>query len=560
MKRVASPTFYWLSLLTLVLTATFALGHVALIAISDLNPAEATAIALLIAAQFFLMFHGFVYFSNVARVSRKPPGEDPEPPPLDGVEPGVAFAMCSYREPLRVIEANLICFRNLSYSDARLFLLDDTRYDLPGESGENLEDYGREVERLCREYRVNLFRHPWRGAKAGLINDFLFWLTGEEREGCRVTLNQSDTGDGPAKYLAVFDIDMNPLPDFAESLVAHLEADDRLAFVQTPQFYSNTLANRVANGAALQQSVFYEFICEGKGMQNAMPCCGTNVMFRVTALRQVGGMDEESVTEDFATSFKLHLRGWHSIYLKRICAFGMGPQDLGAFFRQQFRWASGMVGLLPTVIVAFFKNPRALPPAKWCEYLASVSYYCVGWVWLVIWSFPVLFIFAGFPRGLARPDIFYALFAPYFLLTMAVFITSLRHRDYRLGEVFAGLTMNTISFPIYMHASACALLGVRGSFKVTGKEAVAHSLALHRLWPQLLAFTVAVLTVAWGLNHLVYGSRSSVAVIANLVWCVYNGAMISTILYFNRPVGSFALSRPHGRELERAERKLIASE
>ena len=555
MTTSRSRGFFWLALATLALTIIYAFGHVWLVTISELGATETFAVSLLIAAELFLMFHGLVYFSNVARVNaaRSSDRTDEDPPLVSA--PPVAFAMCSYREPLRVIEANLICFRNLSYPAAQLYLLDDTRYDQPGLAGEDLIAYRAAVEELCRRHGVGLFRHQWRGAKAGLINDFVRFLVAGDQPGFEFRDFQPSSGRTRATYLAIFDIDMNPLPDFAESLVARLEADERLAFIQTPQFYSNTHENRVAHGAALQQSVFYEFICEGKGLQNAMPCCGTNVIFRIAALEDVGGMDESSVTEDFATSLRLHLRGWRSRYVKRVSAFGMGPQDLGAFFRQQFRWASGMVGLLPHLLAEFVRNPRALPPSKWCEYLASVSYYCVGWIWLVIWAFPVLFVFFGFPRGLARPDVFFALFVPYFLVTMGVFVTSLGHRGYRVGEVFAGLTMNTISFPVYMRASACGLLGIRGHFKVTSKEGGAHSLALHRLWPQLAAFLVAVITFVWGINHVIYGTRPAAAVAANLFWCAYNGAMISTILFFNRPVGTFAGPIRHGRALEEAERE-----
>jgi cellulose synthase (UDP-forming) len=530
----------WIATAALGAAVVFILGHAWLISVSALNPWESAAMTLLILCELFMFMHSFGYFLNVGCVSARDAraGRSDPPVPALASAPPVAFVMCSYREPLAVIEANMVCFRNLTYPAKRLYLLDDTPYDQPCADPEALLRYRADVESLCRRIGLNLFRHRWRGAKAGMINDFLDFLAGRERDGFEFTTYQRGVSGREAKYLAVFDADMNPLPDFAEPLVASLENDDRLAFVQTPQFYSNT-SNRVAHGAALQQAVFYEYICDGKSMQEVMPCCGTNVMFRIAALEEVGGMDESSVTEDFATSIQLHLRGWRSIYLNRVCAFGMGPQDLGAFFRQQFRWASGTVGLLRVVTMLFLRNPRAFPARHWLEYLTSVSYYCMGWVWVIIWCFPMCYIFFGFPHSLARTEVFFALFIPYFVFTFWAFIGSLRHRGYNTLEVFAGLTMNVISFPIYMKASALGLLGIRGSFRVTPKEG-ATSLPLHRLWPQLLALSIAVLTSAWGLNHLFYGTLSPGAVLGNLVWCAYNGVMIGMILYFNRPDASAA--------------------
>jgi len=244
---------------------------------------------LLILCELFMFMHSFGYFLNVGCVSARDARAGTSDPPVPALAsaPPVAFVMCSYREPLAVIEANMVCFRNLTYPAKRLYLLDDTPYDQPCADPEALLRYRADVESLCRRIGVNLFRHRWRGAKAGMINDFLDFLAGRERDGFEFTTYQRGVSGREAKYLAVFDADMNPLPDFAEPLVASLENDDRLAFVQTPQFYSNT-SNRVAHGAALQQAVFYEYICDGKSMQEVMPCCGTNVMFRIAALEEVG--------------------------------------------------------------------------------------------------------------------------------------------------------------------------------------------------------------------------------------------------------------------------------
>ena len=202
--------------------------------------------------------------------------------------------------------------------------------------------------------------------KAGMINDFLAFLEGRPLEGSELQHFQKSGTSGTEKYVAIFDADMNPLPDFAESIVQIMEKNEKIAFVQTPQYYTNFETNRVARAAGLQQVVFYEYICEGKSLQDAMICCGTNVMFRRKALVAVGGFDDTSVTEDFATSIKFHSMGWSSRYFNRICAFGMGPNDLGGYFKQQFRWALGTVGLFRPILWKMIHSPRLLSPGRWC--------------------------------------------------------------------------------------------------------------------------------------------------------------------------------------------------
>lgn len=148
----------------------------------------------------------------------------------------------------------------------------------------------------------------------------------------------------------------------------------------------------------------------------------------------------------------------------------------------------------------------------------------------------MLYLFFGFPKTLARIDVFFALFTPYLFFTFWAFIGSLRNRGYSFSDVFAGLMMNVICFPVYIKASALGLIGVRSSFKVTPKEG-ANSLPLLQLWPQLLVLTILFLTSVWGLNHLFYRTLSPSAVLGNLVWCAYNGLMLYSVLYFNHPEG-----------------------
>ena len=336
----------------------------------------------LLLAEFFVMTHSFGYFLNILHVlkSGKPAAKPlPELPTELTSYPPVAILVASYKEPLEVLGDTLTCFYNLTYPNKHLFFLDDTRYDLPGLDPQKMSAYRKDIDELCRGLGVNLFRRKWRGAKAGIINDFLDFIAGREKAGFEYTHLSDRPRKEPEKYLIVFDADMNPFPDFVEPLVARMEEDPKLAFIQTPQYYSNFEHNRVARAAGLQQAVFYEYICEGKSISDAMFCCGTNVIFRREAFEDVGGFDESSVTEDIATSFKFHKKGWRSAYLNKVCAFGMGPEDLGAYFKQQFRWALGTIGLGRQMLIEFFKSPKSLPLSKWWEYFLSGTHYFVGW-------------------------------------------------------------------------------------------------------------------------------------------------------------------------------------
>ena len=72
------------------------------------------------------------------------------------------------------------------------------------------------------------------------------------------------------------------------------EYSKKIGFVQTPQLYSNLNVSPIARGAALQQSIFYENVCESKGKSGAMFCCGTNFLMRTDVLKKVGKVSNES--------------------------------------------------------------------------------------------------------------------------------------------------------------------------------------------------------------------------------------------------------------------------
>jgi cellulose synthase (UDP-forming) len=490
-------------------------------------------VALLLAESFFVI-NCLGYFANIWRswTGRHRGLGSEELPELDEYPP-VAIVVSSYKEPLEVVEANLICFRNLTYPNKQIYFLDDTRYELAKDNAEAMQQYRVAIDELCRQLQVNLFRRRWHGAKAGMINDFLEFIEGRPPEGYEFHQFQRASTPGREKYIAIFDADMNPLPDFAEWLVQIMEANPKIAFVQTPQYYSNFETNRVARAAGLQQVIFYEYICEGKSAQDSMFCCGTNVMFRRRALVEVGGFDESSVTEDFATSIKFHSTGWSSFYLNRICAFGMGPQDLGGYFKQQFRWALGTSGQARPLLQSFVRNPGAMPLAKWIEYLLSSSYYFIGWAYLVLLTCPVLYLFLGTPRFFAHPSIFFLFFVPYIFLTSLLFFNTLRSRSYRRRDIYSGLLLAYVSFPVYAKASLLGVAGVRGRFGITPKSG-STALPLRSLWAQILVMTVVLAAAVWGLNRLYYARYPVVALLVNTFWCLYNFGLLSTIFYFNK--------------------------
>ena len=496
--------------------------------------------SILLFAEFFIIVQGIGYLTEVIRVFlkyEKPQEDRPEVPKLK-TKPYVAILIPSYNEPLSVIEETLVGSYNLTYKNKRIFLLDDTRYDLSAHDKKLLK-YKKDIEELCQKYNISLFRHKWHGAKAGVINDFLKFANGDKNSEFYFKSYEKNASVRKQvlslpKYIVIFDADQNPFPDFVEPLVALSENDNKIAFVQTPQYYTNFQKNRIANAAALQQIIFYEYICVGKGIKEVIFCCGSNVLIRTEALLDIGGFDESSITEDSASSIYFHLKGWKTVYYNKVGVFGKGPEDLGNFFKQQFRWAAGSIDFLRNIVKLFFKHPTKLSLIRWWEYIMSTSFYFSGLVYLILWICPIIYLLFGIPTFFASPIIYGVVFFPYIVLSLATFYWTLKKRHYRTRDLLRGQALLLIAFPVFIKASFYGLLGIRKKFEVTRKKGVCEY-PFSKLWPQLGLGLICFIAVIWGINRLFYEREHFFAILLNTIWTSLNFGIMASVFYFNVP-------------------------
>ncbi len=501
----AGRRLLWLIPLGLFFAALYALSVGLSLFRADYSPADRVASLLLGGALLFVLLHGLGYANSMIKALRA----SQAPPKLlfaSANAPRVVCLVASFNEPPDVLEETIAGVCALDYPNKEVVLLDDSTQ----------EAKRRAAADIARKYNVRCVqRVTRRGFKAGAINDFLPQIS--------------------APYIAMFDADALPAPGFLGEVVPHLGQNPRLGWVQTPQFYANIAVSYTALAASRQQSVFYEYICEGKSASRAAFCCGTNVVFARRALEDVGGFDENSVTEDFATSFALHRRGWDSLYLNRVGVFSLAPETLGAYFTQQGRWAFGSLGLFRPFMRAFFRNPRALSAGQWSEYGLSATYYWVGLVNFLFLCLPIAYIFFGV-KPLRQDALTYlAVFLPYLAFSLHTFYAGMEGRGFAVGDMILGQQLGFLSFPTHIGAGISALLGRKRPFGVTPKG-VGGRLSYWSLWPQLGMLLLSAVAGGWGLWRYFAGfDRNTTAALVNSFWALYHVWMLGSLFKLNRP-------------------------
>lgn len=150
-------------------------------------------------------------------------------------------------------------------------------------------------------------------------------------------------------YIIVFDADFAPHPDFVRELLPYME-DPAVGIIQSPQYFQTDREvhdrSDLEYGASYVQEDFYRFIQVARSRLGAPICCGSNAIYRRSALDKIGGTVQIEHSEDAYTGFALTNQGYRVKYLPIILAVGPCPSDLHSYFHQQHRWCSGSLSLM----------------------------------------------------------------------------------------------------------------------------------------------------------------------------------------------------------------------
>ncbi|MBK1653747.1 MULTISPECIES: glycosyltransferase family 2 protein [Allochromatium] len=147
-----------------------------------------------------------------------------------------------------------------------------------------------------------------------------------------------------APFVAIFDADFIPPPDFLQRTVGALVASPDLAYVQTRWGHLNrdeSLLTRIQ--ARLLDSHFGVEQEARWRLGLPLPFNGTCGLWRRAAIDEAGGWDGDTLTEDLDLSLRANLAGWRSGFMGDLVVPGSLPTSARAWRVQQFRWTKGFV-------------------------------------------------------------------------------------------------------------------------------------------------------------------------------------------------------------------------
>jgi cellulose synthase (UDP-forming) len=466
---------------TLLLLACITAAFYFLWRIDVPNPAHPVYSWIVLAAELAGFARALMFLFSAARVTHREPASAVENLAVD-------VFVTTYGEPVDVVRRTVRAALEIRYPH-ETWLLDDG---------------GRpELLRLAAELGCRyLARAEHSDAKAGNLNHALSIARGA--------------------FVVLFDADHVADPQFLDRTLGYF-ADERVAFVQTPQEFYNADSFehlRAQRRRANVGSFFHYVVQQSRDAVNATIFTGSSAVFRRRALDDIAGFATGTISEDIHTSLRLHAAGWRSVFHPELLSAEMGPLDGAAFRGQRLRWAQDALQVL--VLGNIVARP-GLTSSQRFAYLIHIASNLEGWRHLFIYALPIAILVTGILPVQTDATTFLMHFGPYFVATTLALAEFTRGH----GRPDESAVYNLARTPMAIVAAFTAQREHR--FRVTPKARVRQSgrpehaftdalilltlgsmaFAAAEVWAGRSPFPPATLAVlfVWGAYHVVTATR-----------------------------------------------------
>jgi len=318
-------------------------------------------------AILYTMMSIVILFRNVDRSVQADAAQDRME--REGNFPPVDIFICTYDEPLEILERSILTALALDYPDFTVWVLDDTR------------------RAWLREYCAAtgaryVIRDNNRHAKAGNLNN-----------GLAVTANETN-----APVILVLDADFAPRRDFLKRTVGLLSNPD-VAVVQTPQFYYNPDPIQhnllAAQSWVDDQRFFFDIFQPAKDAWGCAFCVGTSFIVRRDRLNEIGGFPSQAISEDINLTYTMLARGYETWWLNEKLSIGLSAEGIPEYITQRARWCLGTIQVALLRDGPLFGSGFTLTQ-RWHYLHGVLNWLCKPFMVLLLVA-PPIYWFAGIP-------------------------------------------------------------------------------------------------------------------------------------------------------------------
>lgn len=233
-----------------------------------------------------------------------------------------------------------------------------------------------------------------------------------------------------------------------------------------------------------------------------------------------------SVTEDMATSMRLHAMGWKTAFHNELLADGLAPEDIGTMLTQRLRWGQG------TMQVFLKENPLFLKGMSLVQrlmYFATMWSYLSGFAAVIYFAAPIIFLVLGILPVDSFAFEFFVRFIPFMVVNQLVFLIAGRGIPTWRGQQYS-----LALFPVWIAACTTAfnnvVLRIPLGFAVTPKTKRAEtSKQWGLIMPQLVVMVLLVIAIIVGFINIFVNDAEIIGTSVNLAWAIFDLVILSVL-------------------------------
>jgi cellulose synthase (UDP-forming) len=346
-------------------------------------------------------------------------------------------------------------------------------------------------------------------AKAGNLNSALQFLREQHPGVAYIETRDADDEAGSTSFL--------------RQCTGQLEHDPHLAFVQTIKEAQVAAGDPFNN----REAVFYRGQMLARNAANAVFPCGSGVVWRDTALAEIGDFPTWNLVEDLQSGVEALRRGWRGLYLPIVGAVPQhSPHDVPNFYKQRGTWA------LDTTRLVVWGHLDGLNLRQRLQFLELLFFYLSSFT-VPVYLIALLGALLGFaPLAAGGRDLALHMIPLVVATELWLFVLNSPFNDRRTRqrrpyrELWKVRTMWAGLAPVFMKAVVQGLVGGpnrKPVYRVTVKSDDARWHWRHTLPQTLVVMTFAVVAITAVRFHT-YPSVSL------LVGSVYWGALNVVLL------------------------------
>ncbi|MEX0747864.1 MAG: glycosyltransferase, partial [Rhodothermales bacterium] len=161
------------------------------------------------------------------------------------------------------------------------------------------------------------------------------------RDGFKAGALQNGFRIARGDYIAIFDADFVPKPDFLRRILAEF-TDDDIGLVQSRWSHLNSDSSILTKMQAMGLDTHFAIEQRVRELTGCfITFNGTAGVWRRECIEDAGGWQGDTIAEDLDLSYRAQMKGWRFRYVGDLEVPAELPASTSALRSQQFRWAKG---------------------------------------------------------------------------------------------------------------------------------------------------------------------------------------------------------------------------